>query len=78
MAMIAHILGLTGWVGPLILYLVKKDEASKFLKFHMLQSLWFQVAMVIVYVALGILTGVASVLTAGIGGCICMPIIMLV
>jgi uncharacterized protein len=77
MAMIAHILCLAGWLGPLILYLVKKEGASKFLKFHMLQALWYQVALVVVYVILIILSVVFSAVTGGIGSCICMPIILL-
>ncbi len=43
LAMIAHLLGLTGFLGPLILYLVKYNGSSPFAQFHMKQSLWFQV-----------------------------------
>ena len=57
LAAIAH--GLTffegGLVGPLILYLVKKDE-SDFIAFHALQSLYFGLAFVVL-----------SVVTCGIG-----------
>ena len=39
MGMVAHLLGIfTLWVGPLILYLVKKDQ-SKFTAFHSMQAL---------------------------------------
>lgn len=57
LAAIAH--GLTffegGLVGPLILYLVKKDE-SEFIAFHALQSLYFGLAFFVL-----------SVVTCGIG-----------
>ena len=77
MAMIAHILGLAGFLGPLILYLVKKDGASRFLKFHMLQSLWYQVAVVVAYFALVDSDGHYLGRHRGHRSCICMPIILL-
>jgi uncharacterized Tic20 family protein len=78
MAMIAHILGaLTGVLGPLILYLVKRDQASRFLKFHIMQALWYQVAIMVAYIGLGILTVLAMLVTMGFAGCVCMPILLL-
>jgi len=68
MAMIAHLLGLVGFLGPLILYLVKKDEVGPYVKFHIKQSMWFQIwanvacfglgiiSIPLVYVCIGILT----------------------
>lgn len=57
LAAIAH--GLTffegGLLGPLVLYLVKKDE-SEFIAFHALQSLYFGLAFLIL-----------SIVTCGIG-----------
>lgn len=46
MAMLVHIIGIfTGFVGPLIIYIIKRD--SKFVSFHALQSLfWHLVYMV--------------------------------
>jgi hypothetical protein len=42
MAMLAHLLALfTGFLGPLILYLVKKDD-DPFIRFHALQALYFE------------------------------------
>jgi hypothetical protein len=78
MAMIAHILCLASFLGPLILYLMKKDGASKFLKFHMLQALWFQVAVCILFVVMIMLTIVATIVTAGIASCVCFPFISLI
>lgn len=83
MAMIAHLLalgglvvpGVGGWLGPLIFFLIKKEGASKFLLFHMKQSLFFQVA---VAVACLVLSVVGTILTMLVVGVICFPIAMLV
>jgi len=49
MAMLAYILGIfTGFLGPLILWLVKKDQ-SKFVGFHSLQALLLHAAVTIGY-----------------------------
>lgn len=54
MAMLAYLLGIvTGFIGPLIIWLIKKDQ-SKFVAYHGLQSLFFQIALNIVMFALGI------------------------
>jgi len=52
-AMLAHLLALLGyviWVGayvaPLVIYLVYKDKSS-FVAFHALQSLFFQLALLV-------------------------------
>ncbi|MBM4019532.1 MAG: DUF4870 domain-containing protein [Planctomycetes bacterium] len=78
MAMIGHLLGLVGFLGPLILFLVKKDSASKFVIYHVKQSLFFQVALIVVMLGLGILAGVGGVATAGVLSCVCVPVIILV
>jgi uncharacterized protein len=73
-AMIAYILGaLTGILGPLILYLVKKEGSSRFLRFHILQMIWLQVAVFVVVIVLFGVIGIGSVVTGGIG-CICFPL----
>jgi uncharacterized Tic20 family protein len=53
-AMLAHLLALLGyvvWLGayiaPLVIYLVYKDK-SQFVAFHALQSLFFQLALLVV------------------------------
>ena len=49
--MLTHLLGIiTGFVGPLIMYLVKKDESSPFLRHHLLEALNFQLTVTIAYV----------------------------
>lgn len=58
MAVLAHALAfLTGFVGPLILYFVKRDQ-SRFAAFHAMQAALWQVA-------LGVVMGGAAVLFLG-------------
>jgi len=53
LAMLAHLLGVVGWatggivsiVGPLVLYYVKRDD-SRFVAFHALQTVFFQLAAI--------------------------------
>lgn len=55
MAMLAYILGVfTGFVGPLILWLLKKDQ-SKFVAYHALQALLLHAAVTVGYFLSGIL-----------------------
>ena len=75
LAMIAHLLGLVGFLGPLVLYLMKKDAASAYVKFHVKQSLFYQVAVTVVVVALMMVAMVGMVLTRG--WCFLFPLISL-
>jgi len=75
LAMIAHLLGLAGFLGPLVLYLLKKDTASAYVKFHVKQSLFYQVAVTVVVVALMMVAMVGMVLTRG--WCFLFPLISL-
>ena len=50
MGMLAHLLGLIGIIGPLIIYLIKKDE-SAFVKEQTLESLNFQITVLIAWFA---------------------------
>jgi uncharacterized Tic20 family protein len=68
-AMLAHLAGLLGYtvafgqyVGPLVIYLLYKDK-STFVAFHALQSLYFQLAL-LVTTGLGV---VLAVVTCGLG-----------
>ncbi len=46
MAMLAHILQIfTWWIGPLVIFLVKQD--SKFVRFHALQALLWQITLMV-------------------------------
>jgi len=55
MAILSHILCIIGsFIAPLIIYLLKKDESS-YVKEHALESLNFQITMIIVYIISGVL-----------------------
>ncbi len=70
MAMLAHLLGIvTGFLGALIIWLVKKDT-SPFVDDHGKEALNFQIAVLIVIVALGAF----SVVTLGIGALLAVPL----
>ena len=59
--MLAHVTGgLTSFVGPLVIYLIKQEE-SKFIAFHSLQSLYFQLLVLAVHTVLSV-TCVGAVL----------------
>lgn len=67
MAMLAYLLGIvTGFAGPLILWLLKKDQ-SKFVAFHSLQALLQHAAVVLGYI-------LSSVLFIVVIGFITLPV----
>lgn len=56
MAMLAYLLGIvTGFLGPLIVWLIKKDQ-SKFVGYHALQALLLHAAVTVGYFIAGALT----------------------
>jgi uncharacterized protein len=60
MAMLAHVLMIfTGFIGPLIIWLIRKQ--SKYVSFHALQALWWQIlwaGIVLILVVGAIVLGV--------------------
>lgn len=73
--MLCHLLAIfTGFLGPLILWLVKKD-ASPFVDFHGKEALNFQITLLIVTTVLGTLAAVLMIVFIGI---ILIPVIALV
>ncbi|WP_219472317.1 DUF4870 domain-containing protein [Nonomuraea rhizosphaerae] len=71
MAMLAHLLGLlVSWIGPLIIYLMKKDE-SPYVRDQSAEALNFQITMFIGYLVAGLLSIVLI-------GLILFPIIWIV
>ena len=67
MAMLSHVLTLAvGFLAPLIIYLIKKDESS-FVNYHAKESLNFQITIFIIIAALVItLIGILLVWIVGI------------
>ena len=78
MAMLAHLLGaLFGFLGPLIIWLVKKDE-HQFVNDQGKEALNFQLFLLIGYVLSGILWVIISFVTCGIGALLPLPLIITV
>lgn len=70
MAMLAHLLGIfTGFLGPLIIWLVKKED-SAFIEEAGREALNFQITLLIVYVVLGIF----GIFTCGLGSLLIFPV----
>ena len=66
LAMLCHLLGIfTGFLGPLILWLVKKDS-SPFIAHHGRESLNFQITLLLVMLGLGIVTMALMLVLVGI------------
>ncbi len=67
LALVAHALSFVegGVIGPLILYLAKRDE-SEFVAFHALQSLYFGLLAVVVI-------GPIAFMTCGLGAVLVVP-----
>jgi hypothetical protein len=72
MATIACVLGLTLWVGPLIIYLLKKDQ-SKFVAYYSLQAICFGVIINVLY----ILAPITLTLSFWLGGILNIVFIIL-
>jgi uncharacterized Tic20 family protein len=75
-AMLAHLAGLLGYVvglgqyiAPLVIYLLYKDK-SKFVAFHALQSLYFQLALLVAWAIVIIL----AIVTCGVGAVLAAPV----
>lgn len=61
LGLVAYILAIfTSWLGPLILWLVKKDQ-SKFVAFHALQAALLMGAMTVLFIVLNILSIVGHI-----------------
>ena len=74
MAMLCHLLSIfTGFLGPLVLWLVKKDS-SRFVDHHGKEALNFQLTFLLVSVCLG---GAAIVLMFVFIGILLIPVLMI-
>ena len=74
LGMLCHLLGiLTGFVGPLILWLVKKDS-SRYVDHHGRESLNFQLTLMLVMTGLGVITFALMFFVIGI---LLVPVIMI-
>lgn len=70
MALLAHMLGIvSGFVGPLIIWLIKKDE-DEFIADQAKEALNFQITVIIAAVAIVVLTCITLGFAAPLGGII--------
>ena len=58
--------GFLGWLGPLIIFLVYKDR-DRFVRYNAAESLNAAIATVIAEIVLGIVFGIITIITFGIG-----------
>jgi len=78
MGMLIHLLALlTGFIGVLILWLVKKDN-SKFVDFHGREALNFMLTLLIYSIALVVISVVIFFVTMGFGIFLMVPLIMII
>jgi len=74
LALLMHILAFfTGFIGPLVIWLVKKDE-SEFLDQHGRDALNFQISLLIYSLVVGLI----ALVTCGFGGVLVIPLIIYV
>jgi uncharacterized Tic20 family protein len=71
MAMLAHVLGVMGFIGPLIIYAIKANE-SKFVAYHAMQSLIFQIAYLVV---IFVVVMPIAIITCGLGYILLLPLV---
>jgi uncharacterized Tic20 family protein len=82
-ALLLHLSALAGliigffFVGPLVMWLVKKDE-SAFVDRHGRAAMDFHLSMIIYAVGGGLLIGIIAIFTLGIGVLLLLPVIILV
>lgn len=72
--MLAHLLGIIGFLGPLIIWLIKKDQ-SKFIDDQGKESLNFQITMIFAWIAMGV---VAIIPIVNLVGCLIIPVLFVV
>jgi uncharacterized protein len=77
-ALLAHLSGLlvlvaapANVIAPLILFVLYKDK-NRYVAFHALQSLYFQLAIIVV----GVLAGIFTFVTLGVGVIVAIPVIL--
>lgn len=76
MAMLCHLLGFfTSFIGPLIIYLIKKDE-SPFVRHHAAQALNFQITIILIAFVTVVVGILFMIITLGIGILLVIPLIL--
>ena len=72
-SILSHVSMIVAPIGALIIWLVFKDQSSR-VRFHALQSLWYQLAWMVIFIAYWTLTTIISIVTFGIAGIVLIPL----
>jgi hypothetical protein len=76
--MLIHLLAiLTGFIGPLVLWLIRKDN-SQFVDFNGKEAINFQITILIILFSVTIGGGIISLLTLGVGLLILIPALFVI
>lgn len=75
--LVSIITGIGGPIAALVIWLVYKDKSQR-VAFHALQSLWYQVAWVVILALGWTITAILTVITLGILGFVLIPLMGLV
>lgn len=65
---------LVGWVTGLIFLLIDPYKNDRFVRFHAFQSIFFDVAAIAMFIALGFLSMFLSLISRGFAGIIMLPL----
>jgi uncharacterized membrane protein len=65
---------LVGWITGLIFLLIEPYKNDKVVRFHAFQSIFFNIGMIAVYIAYGILSGILGVISKGFSAVITIPL----
>ena len=71
------ITGIGGPIAALVIWLVYKDKSQR-VAFHALQSLWYQVAWIVILSVGWIITSILTVITLGILGFVLIPLMVII
>lgn len=78
MAMVAHLsqltylVGIPGFIGPLVVWLMKKDQ-SPFIAQNAMHALFFQIGIFV----LAVIVGILAIVTCGFGALLGLPLLVI-
>ena len=68
---------LFGWLGGLIFLLIEPYKNDRFVRFCAFQSIFFNVAVVVLWIGLTILSFILTAITKGLAGLLMFPLMMI-
>ena len=76
-SILSHVSVLVAPIGALVIWLIYKDKSQR-IGFHALQSLWYQVAWLVIIIAYSILSTILSIVVIGLFMFILLPFLPLI